>query len=233
MLKKGNQKFHALARISKYLSTLCVPCVYPVCTLCVPCVYPVCTLCVPCVYPVCTLCVPCVYPVCTLCVPCVYPVCTLCVPCVYPVCTLCVPCVYLCVPVYPVCILNKHAPQKRRFVRANNSPFMTNELYKAIMVRSGLRNKFYKLKTYQSKEEYKRQRNYCVSLLRETKKRFYENLDPNLITDNRKFWKQGKPFFSNKTPFNNNITLFEGNELVRENAACAEILNNFRLRIWT
>ena len=124
-------------------------------------------------------------------------------------------------------ILNKHAPQKRRFVRAINSPFMTNELYKAIMVRSRLRNKFYKLKSYESKEEYKRQRNRCVSLLRETKKRFYENLDPNLITDNRKFWKQVKPFFSDKTPFNNNITLFEGNELVRENTACAEILNNF------
>ena len=123
-------------------------------------------------------------------------------------------------------ILNKHAPQERRFVRANNAPFMTNELYKAIMVRSRLRNKFYKLKSYGSKEEYKRQRNRCVSLLRETKKRFYENLDPNLITD-RKFWKQVKPFFSDKTPFNNNITLFEGNELVRENTACAEILNNF------
>ena len=65
------------------------------------------------------------------------------------------------------------------------------------------------------------------SLLRETKKRFYENLDPNLITDNRKFWKQVKSFLYDKIPFNNNITLFEGNELVRENTACAEILNNF------
>ena len=37
--------------------------------------------------------------------------------------------------------LNKHAPQKTRFVRANNSPFMSKELYKAIMVRSRLRNK--------------------------------------------------------------------------------------------
>ena len=29
--------------------------------------------------------------------------------------------------------LNYHAPQKRRLVRANNSPFMAKELYKAIM----------------------------------------------------------------------------------------------------
>ena len=92
-------------------------------------------------------------------------------------------------------ILNYHAPQKTRLVRANNSPFMTNELYKAIMMRSRLRNKFLRLKTAESKNAYKKQRNYCVSLLRETKKRFYENLDPNLISDNRKFWKHVKPFF--------------------------------------
>ena len=36
--------------------------------------------------------------------------------------------------------LNKHAPSKIRYVRANNSPFMNNDIYKAIMVRSRLRN---------------------------------------------------------------------------------------------
>ena len=71
------------------------------------------------------------------------------------------------------------------------------------------------------------QRNYCVYLLRETKKRFYENLNPNLITDNRNFWKQVKPFFSDKTPYTSNITLLEDNEIVTDNMACAEIFNNF------
>ena len=46
---------------------------------------------------------------------------------------------------------------------------------------------------------YKKQRNYCVSLLRKTKKDFYENLNPSLIID-KTFWKEGKPFFSDKTP---------------------------------
>ena len=126
-----------------------------------------------------------------------------------------------------ICNLNKHAPLKRRYVRANNSPFMNKELYKAIMVRSRLRNKSLKLKTIESKEAYKRQRNYCVSLIRKTKKSFYENLSLNLITDNRKFWKQVKPFFSDKTPINNNITLLEDDEIVTDPSACAEILNNF------
>ena len=82
-------------------------------------------------------------------------------------------------------ILNYHAPLKTRLVRANNSPFMTKELYKAIITRSRLRNKFHKLKTTESNNAYKKQRNY----LRATKRSCYGNLNPNLITDSRKFWK--------------------------------------------
>ena len=123
--------------------------------------------------------------------------------------------------------MDKYAPQKKSLVRANNSPFMTDELYKAIMVRSRLRNKFLKLKTMESRIKYKKQRNFCVSLLRKTKRKFYENLNPNLIIDNKKFWKQVKPFFSDKTPLNNNIIFLEDNKIVSDNTACAEILNTF------
>ena len=38
------------------------------------------------------------------------------------------------------CIFNKHAPMKRKYIRANEAPFMTKELHKAIMKRSKLRN---------------------------------------------------------------------------------------------
>ena len=101
---------------------------------------------------------------------------------------------------------------------------MTNTIYKAIMLRSKLRNKSRRLKTIEFKEAYKRQRNICVSLIRDTKKKFYENLNPKLITDNRKFWGQVKPFFSNKTPKCNNITLIEENEIIHDSSACAETI---------
>ena len=39
-------------------------------------------------------------------------------------------------------ILNKHAPTKQKYVRANQGRFMTKDLYKAIMKRSRLRNKY-------------------------------------------------------------------------------------------
>ena len=95
--------------------------------------------------------------------------------------------VFLTYLVKPSNILNKHAPMKKRYIRANNSPFMTNTIYKAIMLRSKLQNKSRRLKTIEFREAYKRQRNICVSLIRDAKKNFYENLIPKLITDNRKF----------------------------------------------
>ena len=124
-------------------------------------------------------------------------------------------------------ILDIHAPVKKRYVRANSSPFMTKDIHKAIMVRSRLRNKFLKLKTPESRHAYKKQRNLCVTLIKNAKKSFYENLDPKLITDNKTFWKQVKPFFSDRTPHCSSYTLLERNEIVNDDTACAEIFNNF------
>ena len=56
---------------------------------------------------------------------------------------------------------------------------------------------------------------------------FYICLQIKVYYDNRKLWKQVKTFFSDKTPFTNNITLLEGDEIVTDNSACAEILNNY------
>ena len=65
-----------------------------------------------------------------------------------------------------------------------------------------LRNKSLKLKSMESMEAYKKQKNYCVLLLRKAKKDYYEQLQIETIIDNKKFWKHVKPFFSDKTPPN-------------------------------
>ena len=49
-------------------------------------------------------------------------------------------------------------------------PFMNKTLSKEIMKRTKLRNKFLKEGTNESKKPYTSQRNYCVSLLKKTKK---------------------------------------------------------------
>ena len=54
-------------------------------------------------------------------------------------------------------VLDRHAPQERRYIRANQKPFITSELNKAIMNRSRLRNRYLKLRTSVSKIAYTKQ----------------------------------------------------------------------------
>ena len=65
--------------------------------------------------------------------------------------------------------LNKQAPVKEKYVRANNAAFMNKTLSKAIMNRSRLRNKYLKHPNIINKSDYEKQRNYCVNLLKDLK----------------------------------------------------------------
>ena len=88
--------------------------------------------------------------------------------------------------------LNHHAPTKQKFVRGNHLPFMNKTLSKAIMHRTRFRNKYLRNKILENKKKYTKQRNYCVSLLRKSKREYYSNLDVKSITDNKTFWKTVK-----------------------------------------
>ena len=106
-------------------------------------------------------------------------------------------------------VLNKHAPRKKKIVRGNQMPFMTKDLSKEIMKRSRLRNRFLKDKNLENRMLYTQQRNYCVSLLRKTKIRYYANLNEKKILDNKQFWKVVKPLFSDKSIKGDEINLTE------------------------
>ena len=92
--------------------------------------------------------------------------------------------------------LNHHAPTKQKFVRGNHLPFMNKTLSKAIMHRTRFRNKYLRNKILENKKKYTKQRNYCVSLLRKSKREYYNNLDVKSITDNKTFWKTVKLLLS-------------------------------------
>ena len=71
--------------------------------------------------------------------------------------------------------LNQHAPRKLKYVRGNHMPFINKTLSKEIMKKTKLRNKLLKERTDESKKRYTLQQNYCVSLLKKTKKNYYES----------------------------------------------------------
>ena len=95
-------------------------------------------------------------------------------------------------------LLDRHAPLKFKYVRANESPFINKELRKSIMLRSKLKNNFNNKRTETAKIAFKKQRNHCTSLFRKAKREYYRNLNPSKVSDNKLFWKMIKPAFSDK-----------------------------------
>ena len=95
------------------------------------------------------------------------------------------------------------------------------------MKRSRLCNNFLKNRTGENKTLYIKQRNYCVSLLKKSKKKYFANLNEKDILDNKLFWKTIKPSFSDKIMTRDRINLSEKGELVKTELETAEVLNKF------
>ena len=75
-------------------------------------------------------------------------------------------------------------------------PFMTKDLSKNIMERSRLRSKYLNNNNEENRKLYAQQRNYWVSLLRKTKKVYYENLDERKVSDKNFLGKQKSLHYS-------------------------------------
>ena len=78
-----------------------------------------------------------------------------------------------------------------------------------------------------TKNAYIKKTNFCVSLLRETKKRYYENLNKKFVVNKKLYWKNVKPFISEKFSGRDEIHLIENNKLVKIDLETAKVLNNF------
>ena len=82
-------------------------------------------------------------------------------------------------------VLNTHAPIKRKLLRANHVPYMTKALRKVIMKKSGLENKYVRNKTNENLVSYKNQRNFYSKLYKKERKKYYQMLDLENVTDNK------------------------------------------------
>ena len=66
------------------------------------------------------------------------------------------------------------------------------------MKRARLRTKFLNIKSDIDRKAYNKQRNICVSLIRNEKKNFFSNINMRNITDNKTIWKKVRSFFTDK-----------------------------------
>ena len=69
-------------------------------------------------------------------------------------------------------VLNRHAPLKKKILRANHSSYMSKTLRKAIMRRSYLENKYFKKKQISVLEPTKSRKIIAVDFIRKKKKVF-------------------------------------------------------------
>ena len=125
-------------------------------------------------------------------------------------------------------VINKHAPLKRKYIRENHAKSMHKELSQAIMKRSKLCNDYLKHRSEENRLTYKKQRNFCVTVLRKKKAGYFNNLDLNLVRVNKMFWKTISPYFVNNPKKTSKITLVDekGNTL-SEDEKIAETFNKF------
>ena len=127
--------------------------------------------------------------------------------------------------------LGKMAPIKQKQIRGNQSPFMNKDILKAIMTRTRSRNRFLKEPTQMNRLAYKKQRNYCVSLMRQNKKQYYGSLNVNHITDNKNSWRVVKPNFSNKILCTNRVISRDGGKIISDTEEDADTFNKFFVNI--
>ena len=91
-------------------------------------------------------------------------------------------------------VINQFTILKQKLVRNNNQPFITKTLRKAIMKRSKLGSKFNKEQNIEnwSRSKYKIQCNLCLSVLKQSKKRHFNSLYVENVTENKGLWKSIK-----------------------------------------
>ena len=87
------------------------------------------------------------------------------------------------------------------------------------MKRSQLKNRYNKNGNHENWYLYKKQRNY------------FQNVKIQDITDNKKFWKNIQPYFSDKEYNQTKITIVEKDSIITDEKKVATLINGYLINI--
>ena len=105
-----------------------------------------------------------------------------------------------------------------------NNPSMSKALRKAVRHKLKLKNVYNKNRTEDNWANYRKQRNFCVNLLRKTKTENLQKLNEKDLIYNRKILENHRTiFFSNKGLNSNNLMQKENNRLITEEIELATV----------
>ena len=129
-------------------------------------------------------------------------------------------------------IINKRAPLKTKFLRGNQATFINKELRTAIYDRNRLRNRFCKTPTEENEKLFKKQRNKCVSIRKESIRNYFNKIANENIVTNRNFWKIIKPFLTNKGHLENaEIMLIQDKNIISNENELVKVFNKHYINI--
>lgn len=124
-------------------------------------------------------------------------------------------------------IVDKHLPLKRKTINKSPAPFMNGELRRAIYVKCMLRNRYYKHRSGENWNRYRKQRN-LVTKLRRKSIRTYFQLKCEGTNNKNTFWQTIKPFISNKHKGSgDNIILREGSDIITNQSDVCNVFNDY------
>ena len=108
---------------------------------------------------------------------------------------------------------------------------MTKTLRKAIVIRSRLQNRFNKTRSVENWTLYKTQMKFCTKLVSKTKKDYFSKVNPKFVSNNENFWRNIRPYFSDKGNFSNKIMISEKDYIVSDDRRLSEIFNTHFINI--
>ena len=124
-------------------------------------------------------------------------------------------------------MLNKHAPLRKKFLRANHAPYIAKTLRKVIMCRSQLETKYLKTETQTDLRLYKKHKNFCSKLHKRERRKYYESLDMKKVLDNKELWKTMRPFLSDKNTVFSQIRIEKNNRIISGDFDFSEEFSTF------
>ncbi len=128
-------------------------------------------------------------------------------------------------------VVDEHLPLKTRKAKRKPCTFMNSKWRKAINKRNMLRNRYFAYRTHANWENYRKQRNFCVSLRRQSVQNYFTERCAG-GTKSKDFWPTIKPFLSkNGGSSTGNIFLNEGDELVTKPEEVCNVFNDFYVNV--
>ena len=124
-------------------------------------------------------------------------------------------------------VLKKHAPLRKKRLRANHAPYITKTLRKVIMRRSQLETKYLKTKTQTDLKLYKKHKNFCSKLYKKERRKYYESLGKKKVLDSKEFWKTMGPFLSDKNTVLSQISIDKNNQIISNDFVLSEEFSTF------